>query len=374
MKILAFSAYPPMPGGGAKATFEIFKRMSSHNPTYVVTYQKNVVDLDNVHVYHFCLSMKTSFFKGALFILMSSIVGVFLGFVKKVDVIYSKNLVSVGISGYMVSKVLRKPYVIHTSGPDIQNPALHADSHSIFGRYYSRIVRLFTKIELKHAHQIVANCREDANKIHLFGFKDKTQVIYNGIDHERFQPNSNIRERMRRELRIRQDDFVICYCGSTLGIKNLGVLLQIAAKFNHFKFLFIGPVEQDLEKFGRISSNCICTGQVKNTENYYQTSDVYMSPTLGEGLSNALLEAMACGLAVISYPAGDAPLIISERENGFLVDSVETASKRIRELHDDLELRTRLGINSRKTIVNNFNWDKTAKELNNLLFSTIGEP
>jgi glycosyltransferase involved in cell wall biosynthesis len=366
MNILVFSAYPPMPGGGGKATFEIFKRLSSKNPTFIVTYQKNVDVLNNVHVYHLCLSMKTSFVRGAMYILMSSIVGILLGVIKKVDVIYSKNLVSAGISGYIVSKVLRKSYIIHTSGTDIQNPSLYADSHTIFGRYYSRIVRLFTDIEFNHAHQIIANCREDAKKVGEFGFEEKTVIIYNGVDSLRFQPNIQKLEKIRKELKINKRDFVVCYCGSAPSIKNLGVLLQLARKIANCKFLFIGPTTQDLEKFGKIPSNCICTGHVNNVENYLQAADIFMTPTLGEGVSNALLEAMSCGLPPISYPAGDAILIIKNYENGFIVDNIEDVSKLILELYNNPDLRKKMGINARETIVNNFNWDKTAREIDNV--------
>lgn len=363
MKVLAFSAYPPTPGGGSKATFEIFKRLPPNNSVYIVTYQKNTDELDNVYVYHFYLSMKTSSFRGAIYILFSSIVGILLGIIKKADIVYSKNLVSAGISGYIVSKVLGKPYIIHTSGPDIQNPSLHADSYKIFGRYYSRIVHLFTQIELNHAHQIISNCREDAKKVQWFGFEEKTVVIYNGVDFLTFRPNLKIREKMRRKLKIDGQDFVVCYCGSALRIKNLGILLQLAREFNNFVFLFIGPTTQELDKFGVVPSNCVCTGQVKNPENYLQAADIFMTPTLGEGLSNALLEAMSCGLPPISYPAGDASLILKDHENGFIVDNIEAASKRIQELSRNPNLRKQMGINARETIIKTFNWDKTAKEI-----------
>jgi len=87
MRILAFSPYPPGEGGGSKATYEIFKRISKDNEIRLITYQKEESKIENVSVYHFNLNQKTSINKGFKYITKGIKKGISIGREFKPDVV-----------------------------------------------------------------------------------------------------------------------------------------------------------------------------------------------------------------------------------------------------------------------------------------------
>ena len=72
--------------------------------------------------------------------------------------------------------------------------------------------------------------------------------------------------------------------------------------------------------------------------------DVFVLPSQSEGMSNAILEAMAMGLTVVATAVGGAPVVIEEGRTGFLVDYPDTAAlaERLGRLLPDPDLRSRL--------------------------------
>ena len=84
--------------------------------------------------------------------------------------------------------------------------------------------------------------------------------------------------------------------------------------------------------------------------------DVFVHPSLRDGMPNALLEAMACERPVIATPVGGMLDVIKDGENGIFVpvsdgDVLATA---INEVLHDAELRSRLGTAARKSIIDSF--------------------
>jgi glycosyltransferase involved in cell wall biosynthesis len=99
---------------------------------------------------------------------------------------------------------------------------------------------------------------------------------------------------------------------------------------------------------------------------YYNAADYFVIPSSsGEGLPMVLLEAMACGLPVIATTVGGTPEIIKDMVNGVLVPPrnqkalAQTISKLLSLKKESQAIR----IESRKTVEDNFNWDKNVRQL-----------
>ena len=93
-------------------------------------------------------------------------------------------------------------------------------------------------------------------------------------------------------------------------------------------------------------------------QDYYKLSDIFVLTSLREGMPNALLEAMSCGLPVISSKLkGITDLIIDHGHNGFLynIDEHEALNKKLILLLKSSKTRRKVGINARNTICNNYN-------------------
>lgn len=140
-------------------------------------------------------------------------------------------------------------------------------------------------------------------------YAEKTIIVKNGIDICRFAYNEGKRKRMRRSLRIDEGDYVIGHVGRFARQKNQAFLLKVFEKIikdgNTAKLLFVGEGDdrKGLEKLAAQSGlerNVIFTGSVPNVEDYLQAMDVFVFPSLFEGLGIVAMEAQAAGLPVVA--------------------------------------------------------------------------
>lgn len=86
-------------------------------------------------------------------------------------------------------------------------------------------------------------------------------------------------------------------------------------------------------------------------------------PSLEESFGNAIVEAMACGIPVITTNAGSIPEIITQNKNGIMIEpgnSHQLASD-IENLLNNPEKRRSLGKSARETVVSKYSWESTAK-------------
>ncbi len=121
-----------------------------------------------------------------------------------------------------------------------------------------------------------------------------------------------------------------------------------------------GEDQQIVEEFklSNPGAEIVITGFVSQMDlpAYYSLMDVFVHPSLRDGLPNALLEAMACQRAVIGTAVGGIPDAVNDRVNGRIVrtnDASELAGA-INELLADEALRTKLGRAACQTITNKF--------------------
>ena len=93
--------------------------------------------------------------------------------------------------------------------------------------------------------------------------------------------------------------------------------------------------------------------------------DIYVMPSLTETNSLATMEAMACGVPVISTPVGFLKDYIRHGYNGYFFPRRDSyaLSKRLSELLGNPQVRKAMSENARRTIVERFSWDRTAEEL-----------
>jgi glycosyltransferase involved in cell wall biosynthesis len=106
-------------------------------------------------------------------------------------------------------------------------------------------------------------------------------------------------------------------------------------------------------------------GEVENVESHFRAFDIFILPSLYEGFSNVVLEAMSYGIPVIGTNVCGTNEIIKNGVNGILVEP-ETSreiSKAIGKLIDNPSLRKRLGDGGRRTVENNYSIEMTVKKL-----------
>jgi sugar transferase (PEP-CTERM/EpsH1 system associated) len=153
-------------------------------------------------------------------------------------------------------------------------------------------------------------------------------VIHNGVDGSRFFPDEEARFRMRAELGIAEDEFCIGCVGNLLPVKDhvtaLRAVAAIAGALPRWRLVIAGegPEREKLEGF--IAAHPQCRGRISllgahdRIPELLNAFDVYLLPSLSEGISNSLLEAMSIGLPVIATETGGNPEVVEDGKSGLL--------------------------------------------------------
>ena len=181
-------------------------------------------------------------------------------------------------------------------------------------------------------HQIIANsrmCKRQA--MHYYQVpEDRIKVIYNGVDLKRFNPGvrDTCRAEMQEKLHINDEDTVVLFVSRNYKRKGLRHLIEslylMGEKAHTIKVLVVGRGNpksyQRLALKCGLSDNLLFLGEERVLEKYYGVSDLLVLPTLYDPFSNVCLEALACGLPVITTKSNGAAEIIEEGKNGYVIE------------------------------------------------------
>jgi glycosyltransferase involved in cell wall biosynthesis len=156
-----------------------------------------------------------------------------------------------------------------------------------------------------------------------------------------------------KEIIVNKDivrEKIILNVGRLVYKKGQDQLLESFSKLNNidnWKLVLLGEgilrntLENKIKEL-KLENKVILMGSVKNVDEWLNKSSIFVFPSLFEGFPNALAEAMASGLACVSYDCDTGPRdIIRNSENGFLVDlnNINLLTEKIQTLIDDKELR-----------------------------------
>jgi GT2 family glycosyltransferase len=202
---------------------------------------------------------------------------------------------------------------------------------------------------------------------------EKIVVQYTGITTGEFSPSNETRNRLRKEMGLPQDCRVIISTARLNKIKALHRLINAfdiaSQKHPNLYLLFTGdgPLKDELRKSASQKSSAgriIFLGFVDSVVDLLKISDIYVLPSLNEGLGIALVEAMASGLVVVATRTPGPAEIIKDGFNGFLVDNSEEGviAGLLKALSLDAKQEEGLRLNARRFAVDNFDAEKNLSE------------
>ena len=171
---------------------------------------------------------------------------------------------------------------------------------------------------------------------------EKVRLLYNGVDLQRFGSGEG-REAIRMELGADPEDVVFLMAGRMVEQKRPGDFLELARYFlakerepgdgkaTRFWFLGDGPKLEDLRRAAEslpMSESLRFLGRRDDVERVMAGADVFVMCSVKEGFSNALLEAMASGLAIIATGVGGNAEALGEGEAGLIVPPLDPSALR----------------------------------------------
>jgi len=193
----------------------------------------------------------------------------------------------------------------------------------------SNIVRtLVIKPALKNADVALAVAEDIKRQMQRICPRD-ILVLGNGVDMNKFEKLS--RHAIRQKLTISDKEKILIFVGTLKPIKGLdyliGAMAHIVKEEPQVLLWIIGEDTQQgqlqsLAQKMNLQQKIVFTGFVSPNEipNYLVAADIFVLSSLGEGFPNVLLEAMAAGLPIVATKVGGVPEIVTDRENGFLVE------------------------------------------------------
>jgi glycosyltransferase involved in cell wall biosynthesis len=244
-------------------------------------------------------------------------------------------------------------------------------------------LRRFRKKNANSISAYISISSEIRQKLLEAGIKsEKIYNIPNGVNIDRFKPLlQSEKKKLRKKLTLK-DKFTVIFTGSFSDRKNPLLIVKAFGEIHNkdnIQLLLVGPDREESDQRDRIISyisehkikNVIIKDFQEDIELYYQSSDIFVLPSNQEGLSNSMLEALACGLPAVVTKISGAEDVIDERENGtFIDDDPISIKKALMSYINDPKKLTKHSIGARSTIIENYS-SKTILQKHLNLFNSL---
>ncbi len=227
-----------------------------------------------------------------------------------------------GTLGRLAAWLARVPLIVH-------KPHGHV-FYGHFGPLPSKFFLWLERLLAPITNQIIALTPKEAEDyLNLkVANENKISVIHSGVDLGRFQYRQKVREGKRKELDISADSLVIGFVGWLLPIKGVNFLVEAMAgvvRENPDSLLVLvgkGEAERKLRDQAinlGLEDKILFLGWRPDTEEIIPCFDVFVLPSLNEGMGRVLVEAMAVGLPIVASRVGGISDLVKDGKNGLLV-------------------------------------------------------
>ncbi len=269
---------------------------------------------------------------------------------KQFDILHAYFLPQAGFVATYAGRYLNIPSLVSIRGNDIERAAFDPSK-------FSHVMHA-----LQNANAVTTNAMALVKKAKAF-IDREIHLIPNGIDTSHFKPmekNSALAEALGLKGRV------IGFVGELREKKGLRSLLGGYAQLTKTAtLLIVGHVRdgEDKKIFDEMkssipSANIVITGMVPHRDlpSYYALMDVFVHPSLRDGMPNALLEAMSCERPIVATPVGGVLDVIEDQINGLLmpVNDVDALVLEVEKILGDEKLGKELGAAARLKIAESY--------------------
>lgn len=276
-----------------------------------------------------------------------------------------------GLLGRLAAKLAGIPIIIHTP-----------HGHVFFGYFEpfkTKIFILLEKLASRITDKIVTLSNREKEDYVLFKIaeEDKLSVICSGIGLNKFKESLlSEKQNLKKELGIPENSLIVGTAGRLVPVKGPEFLIKAAkyviSKYPDAFFIFTGDgyLKQYLEKKASnlgLRENIIFMGWRDDAAKILSLYDVFVLPSLNEGMGRVLVEAMALGKPIVASNIGGIPDLVIHGKNGFLVPpkNPKELAKYIQVLLEDKDKREKMGL-AGKEMAYNFTSERMVEKIANL--------
>lgn len=373
-KILIFSiAYIPLVGGAELAVKEITDRISDIQFDMITArIDKNLARserIGNINVYRIGFGLKT--FDKYIFTFFGFLKALKLHLKNRYDIIWP--IMAAYSSFAVLFKIFHlKPRIVLTiqEGDPIEY---------IIELKRFKIFRPIYKFYFKTVDQVTAISNFLAGWMKELGVKkEKITIVPNGVDVNKFKSQiSNLKsDKLKEELRIKDDEKVLITTSRLVEKNAIGDIIE-ALKYlsDNIKFLILGkgPLEEKLRfhvSSSKFQDRVMFLGHIEPQEvpQYLAISDIFVRPSLSEGLGTSFLEAMAAGIPIIATKVGGIPDFLKDKETGLFceINNPKSIAEKVKLLLENDELRGKIIGKAKEMVIRNYDWNLIAEKMKNI--------
>lgn len=223
----------------------------------------------------------------------------------------------------------------------------------------------------RYTDMLITINKEDYERAKRFKAKGVEYIPGVGVDLDTFKPANTHRCEIRKEFDIQEENMVLLSVGELIKRKNHKVIIQALEKLQNTNVIYCicgqGPLKKELEVLAKechVEKQVRFLGFRKDIANMCAMSDIFVFPSLQEGLSMALMEAMACGLPVVCSDIRGNNELIVDNKGGYCVgtDRVDEFASRIKKIAENVELRKSYG-RYNENFIQNFGVHKVNEQM-----------
>ncbi|HTR18391.1 MAG TPA: glycosyltransferase family 4 protein [Candidatus Paceibacterota bacterium] len=222
-----------------------------------------------------------------------------------------------------------------------------------------------------------------AKEVRGIGYTKKIEVIPNAVDVARFSAGTSYEKLLELQVKFgKGSGDVFLFTASRLvlsrGVEDVIQALQFLPE--NVKLLIAGEGEDraKLEHLARgldVQDRVIFAGYVdhKDLPAFLKISDIFVRPSLIEGLGNAFLEAMAAGIPIIGTSVGGIPDFLADGETGLFceVQDPRSVAQAVERYLADPALVSRVVSNAKKLVAEKYDWNKIASDMKTRVFGPL---
>jgi len=192
-----------------------------------------------------------------------------------------------------------------------------------------RVAWLTRHFGLRHANRVQVLSHEIAEELRGIGVDPRRLLhIPNGLDVDHFRPaDEAVKRDVRRRLSLPEEDVIVLFVGRLSTQKGVHDLYNVWQEAKPAAKLVLVGSRHTVGAMDELpdTPNVIVRDFSPNVIDYYHAADLFVLPSYAEGMSNAMLEAMSCGLPAVATRIGAAEEMLRDGENGFLMEPGDRA-------------------------------------------------